>query len=102
MLKHYLVTQTVLFMKLLAFCSVDRHHFDAEPDPDQNFHSDFDPDPDPDPDLDLHHNDADFHADSPSSFTHVGFLPLLYLQLRLFTTFFFSHQRQMCHDFKYF
>ncbi len=27
---------------------------------------------------------------------------LLLLQLHQFTTFFFSHQRQMCHDFMYF
>jgi hypothetical protein len=106
MLKHYLVTQTVLFMKLLAFYSSDflkpgtssvLHRFDAEPDPNRNFHFDVDPDPDPDSVLDLHHNDADFHADPSPSFTHVGFLFLLYSQLRLFTTFFFSHQRLMCH-----
>jgi hypothetical protein len=108
MLKHDLVTQTVLFLKLLAFfscdflktgtSSVDRHRFDAEPDPNRNLH--FDVDPDPDSDLDLHHNDADFHADPSPCFTHVGFLLLLSLQLRLFTTFSISHQRQMCHDFK--
>jgi hypothetical protein len=46
---------------------VDRHHFDAA-DPDPNF--DYDADPGPDPEW--HQNDADRHAYSTPSFTHVG------------------------------
>jgi hypothetical protein len=40
---------------------------DADPDQDPNFHFDTNPDPD------WHQNDADLHADSSPSFTHVGY-----------------------------
>ena len=46
---------------------MDRPRFDADLDLAPNFHFYADPDPDPD----WHQNDADPHADSTQSFTHV-------------------------------
>jgi hypothetical protein len=82
---------------------VDRRRFDADPDRDPNFHF-----------------DAESRSGSvgikmmpknmrilPLSSTHVGklgniFLKYFYSHLRQFTRFFFSNQRQLCHDFGYF
>jgi hypothetical protein len=76
--------------------TMDPHRLNADPDP--TFHVDADPDPDPD----WHQNDADPLADHTPSFKNHKYFLNCWSQQCQFTTFYLSHQCQICHNFQYF